>query len=283
MFRKRRRNNASKETIIEDLSQHLVPIYSKQPCAFLIHNLLSSNECADLIKFAEETGFDNATVEGNEGKQIIRRDIRSCGRCIVDDVKLADSIFGKVMNAVRSTQSIEEKVTHAPWVSSSKAVTQNNDSEEEDEITAVGLNERLRFMKYNKGHFFAPHEDIAFTRGPEFGERAGEKSHITVMIYLNEKFKGGTTRFVCGSRYYDVKPRKGSALVFDHNLLHAASLVTKGFKYSLRTDIMYKEAPKGIFASTVEHGTKDAPQESALEESNRNDLNGILQTRVSNK
>mmetsp|Transcript_5372 Transcript_5372/g.8261 ORF Transcript_5372/g.8261 Transcript_5372/m.8261 type:complete len:291 (+) Transcript_5372:267-1139(+) len=239
MFRKRRRNA---ETKLEDLSQRLVPIYSKAPCAFLIHNLFSSEECTHLIRRAKEAGFEKATVEGPDGDQITRRDIRSCGRCIIDDDTLADSIFEKIQNAIRGKQPFEGKVMHAPWVSSSsKASVQHNNIEDNDRITAVGLNERLRFMKYTKGHFFAPHQDIAFTRGSEFGdEKAGETSHITVQIYLNDKFKGGTTRFVCGQRYYDVQPRKGSALIFDHDLLHEATLVTRGQKYSVRTDIMFK-------------------------------------------
>lgn len=176
-------------------------------------------------------------------------DIRSCGRCIIDDVKLAASIYEKVLNAIRKTH-FEEKVVHAPWVSSSEAYAQI-DVEEEGRVTAVGLNERLRFLKYTKGHFFAPHQDIAFTRGPEFEERAGETSHITVQIYLNEKFRGGSTRFVSGKRYYDVQPRIGSALVFDHNLLHEGSLVTKGQKYSVRTDIMFTQLPPTTKMPTI--------------------------------
>lgn len=267
MFRKRRQ----KETKLEDLSQHLIPIYNRAPCAFLIHNLFSSDECAHLIKLAEDTGFEYATVEGPKGNQIMRRDIRTCGRCMIDDVKLADSIYEKVMAAIRGTQPFEEKVMHAPWVSRARASAQNN-MKENGRLTAVGLNERLRVMKYSKGHFFNTHQDIAYTRGPEFGERAGEKSHITVQIYLNDKFKGGTTRFVSGNRYYDVHPRKGSALVFDHNLLHQGAQVTKGIKYSVRTDIMFK---REIVQSTQEMTgiatTLGVIPESAIENNDGND------------
>jgi len=263
MFRKRRH----KETKIEDLSHHLIPIYNRAPCAFLIHDLFSSDECAHLIKLAEDKGFDYATVEGPGGNQIMRRDIRSCGRSIIDDAKLADSIYEKVMAAIRGTQPFEEKVMHAPWVS--KVSAQNN-AGANDRLTAIGLNERLRVMKYTKGNFFATHQDIAYTRGPEFGDRAGETSHITVQIYLNEKFKGGTTRFVSGERYYDVQPRKGSALVFDHNLLHQGAEVTRGQKYSVRTDIMFKRVCDEIVPTTREMPritpTRDEPPEAVIED-----------------
>ena len=93
--------------------------------------------------------------------------------------------------------------------------------------------------------FTAPHQDIQYTRGPEFGPKAGEASYITVQLYLNDKFKGGSTRFLSGSvknpgtRYYDVKPKVGSVLIFDHDILHEGSEVKNGTKYSVRTDIMY--------------------------------------------
>lgn len=266
MFRKRRR----KETKLEDLSQKLVPIYAKAPCAFLIHNLFTSDECAHLIQRAQETGFEKATVEGPDGEQITRSDIRSCGRCIIDDVALADSIFEKVRDAIRGMHPFEEKVMHAPWVSSSNnSSAQHNNNIENDKITAVGLNERLRFMKYTKGHFFAPHQDISYTRGSEFGEKAGETSHITVQIYLNDKFKGGTTRFVCGERYYDVQPRKGSALIFDHDLPHEATPVTRGQKYSVRTDIMFKRDCNEIVSEQkMPAMTEDIPGEGAEDEGN---------------
>lgn len=275
MFRKRRR----KETHLQDLSQHLVPIYARAPCAFLIHNLFTSDECAHLIQRAKQIGFEQATVEGPGGDQITRSDIRSCERCIIDDGVLADEIFEKVRGAIRGVEPFEEKVMHAPWVFSLNCNTSahhNNNNIEEgenDRITAVGLNERLRFMKYTKGHFFAPHQDIQYTRGSEFGAKAGETSHITVQIYLNDKFKGGTTRFVCEGRYYDVQPRKGSALIFDHNLVHEATLVTRGQKYSVRTDIMFKRDCNEVEPSQQQEMpeiTEDIPGE-ATENDNTED------------
>jgi hypothetical protein len=108
----------------------------------------------------------------------------------------------------------------------------------------VGLNERMRFLRYGPGHFFAPHQDLRYVRGPEFGPRAGETSYVTVQLYLNDKFKGGVTRFLSGGgrhgkRHYNVTPERGSVLIFDHDLVHEGSIVTEGIKYSVRTDIMF--------------------------------------------
>ena len=108
--------------------------------------------------------------------------------------------------------------------------------------------------------FTAPHQDIQYTRGPEFGPKAGQASYITVQLYLNDKFKGGATRFLCGSvkkpsnsRYYDVKPKVGSVLIFDHDILHEGSEVKNGTKYSVRTDIMYTSTDRIQQQERMEH------------------------------
>lgn len=241
MFKKRLRSiSVTKPIVIEDLSKQLIPIMSSKPFAVVLHNLLSPEECANLIRRAEDEGFDDALVQGPDGKQILRQDIRSCGRCIIDDVGLADAIFIRIFNALRGTE-LEKKITHAPWTTAS--LSKSGENVNNEPITAVGLNERMRFLKYQPGHFFAPHQDIRFVRGPDCGDKAGETSYITVQLYLNEKFKGGATRFLCGKRHYDVKPKVGSVLIFDHDLLHEGSKVTGGIKYSVRTDIMF--TPQG--------------------------------------
>mmetsp|Transcript_49998 Transcript_49998/g.106343 ORF Transcript_49998/g.106343 Transcript_49998/m.106343 type:complete len:254 (-) Transcript_49998:357-1118(-) len=235
IFKKPRRSRSvTKKVVVEDLSERLIPIAGFQPLALVLHDLLSPDECASLIRRAEDQGFDDALIQGPEGKQILRQDIRWCRRCIVDDVSLADALYVRIFNALRGTE-LEKKITHAPWIT----FRSSKHGDESDMITAVGLNERMRFLKYEPGHFFAPHQDIRYVRGAECGDKAGETSHVTVQLYLNDKFKGGATRFLSGKRHYDVKPRMGSALIFDHDLLHEGSKVVGGTKYSVRTDVMF--------------------------------------------
>jgi hypothetical protein len=57
------------------------------------------------------------------------------------------------------------------------------------------------------------------------------------MVYLNEGFGGGTTRF--HDFDIDVRPRTGHALLFQHRLLHEGCEVASGTKYVLRSDVMY--------------------------------------------
>lgn len=71
-----------------------------------------------------------------------------------------------------------------------------------------------------------------------------EWSLMTVIIYLTDGFDGGHTTFYT-SKEVQVKPIQGNALCFwhgPHSLSpeHEGSACAEGFKYVLRSDIMYK-------------------------------------------
>jgi hypothetical protein len=55
------------------------------------------------------------------------------------------------------------------------------------------------------------------------------------MIYLNDTYKGGATRF----ETFALEGQAGMALVFDHGLIHEGGEVSEGLKYVLRSDVMY--------------------------------------------
>lgn len=101
----------------------------------------------------------------------------------------------------------------------------------------VELNERLRFLRYNPGEYFKPHFDGSYMR------TNGDVSYITVQIYLNEGFKGGSTTFLNKFDSKDggleVVPKTGSVLIFQHDILHEGSILEEGRKYAIRTDVMY--------------------------------------------
>ena len=79
----------------------------------------------------------------------------------------------------------------------------------------------------------ALHCDGVFVRSRE------EQSLFTAMVYLNDGFEGGTTDFDRGPQ---IIPRRGMALLFEHTQLHQGAAVTRGRKYVLRTDVMYRRA-----------------------------------------
>ncbi len=137
---------------------------------------------------------------------------------------------------------------------------------------ALGLNERLRFLRYDKGQQFASHYDGRFERAN------GECSYVTYQLYLNcgdpeepdpkkQEFKGGATTFLDPSVWdednatgHSVHPKTGSVLLFEHALLHRGDAVKSGRKYALRTDVMYdlsesrKELLKTLDAQRAKKG-----------------------------
>ena len=107
-----------------------------------------------------------------------------------------------------------------------------------DDRAAIGVNELLRFYRYDPGQQFNWHQDFPFERDN------GEQSYLTFMIYLNDNFEGGETSFEDSYSEesfdeFQVTPRQGMALFFEHAIHHKGESVTKGRKYVLRSDIMY--------------------------------------------
>jgi prolyl 4-hydroxylase len=72
---------------------------------------------------------------------------------------------------------------------------------------------------------------------PYFGE-GGTKSLLTLMVYLNDDFEGGETEFP--EQGETIVPRAGTALLFQHMLLHAGKRVRSGVKMVLRSDVLYR-------------------------------------------
>jgi len=118
----------------------------------------------------------------------------------------------------------------------------------------VGLNECLRFCRYNPGGFFRPHCDACFKRSEE------EMSLFTCMFYLDGGFDGGATRFLrLGGVLTDenylklaaddqvvasLEPEAGLCLLFfQPGLLHEGEDVREGSKHILRTDVMFRRDP----------------------------------------
>lgn len=156
---------------------------------------------------AESSGFEIATINAWDGPRV-DMNTRNNDRVIIDDVALARDIWARVAD-------------HIPNVHSGRQVR--------------GLNERFRFYRYTRGQRFAWHAD-----GP-FARNNGEISMLTFMIYLNDGYRGGATRF----EDLSVDGQAGMALVFDHGLIHEGAAVTEGVKYVLRSDVMY--GPVGRF------------------------------------
>mmetsp|Transcript_3009 Transcript_3009/g.6562 ORF Transcript_3009/g.6562 Transcript_3009/m.6562 type:complete len:1062 (-) Transcript_3009:140-3325(-) len=221
-----------REIVVENLSDQLLPIIGSYKFAVMLHSVLTPEECSELIDRAEENGFEDASIYDRRTNKAHR----DCKRCVIDDLSLAGNWYERISDALKDTP-FERRLMTAPWIN-----TRNTGNVHR----AVGINERLRLLKYRQGQFFHSHNDAVFVRGSDSGERAGETSSLSAHIYLNQKFKGGFTTFHGKGRHLDVKPKTGSILLFEHNILHEGQKVTHGKKYVVRADIMYSTTNVGF-------------------------------------
>ncbi len=174
------------------------------PLVFTVDGVLAPAECAAMIDRIERLGPEVAPITTSRGP-VMRTDIRNNARVMFDDPPYAAMLFDRI-------------APHVPPMLCG--------------MRPVGANERFRCYRYDVDQRFAPHYDGAFVRDDD------ERSLLTFMVYLNEGFGGGATEF--HDFGVTVVPRTGTALLFQHFLLHEGCFVTSGTKYALRTDVMYR-------------------------------------------
>ncbi len=172
---------------------------------FVIEDFLTPEECSELIAAGERAGFADAPITTRSGFEM-RKDIRNNTRVMYDDAELAARCYERAKPFLVETWFYRH---------------------------VCGLNERLRFYRYEPGQRFAPHFDGRFDRNDQ------ERSEFSFLIYLNEDFEGGETRFF-DPEPISVTPRTGLALVFHHPQLHEGAVLRRGVKYVLRSDVMYR-------------------------------------------
>ena len=60
--------------------------------------------------------------------------------------------------------------------------------------------------------------------------------------------EGGATTFMGDdNKNVPCHPEIGKVVVFDHDVLHEGSLLIKGRKYAVRSDIIYEEMDESLF------------------------------------
>lgn len=95
--------------------------------AFILLNVFTPEECQEWIDMTEQRGYSPALI----GRaQVLVPDVRNNSRCMIDDVNMADRLFQRIKSYLPDV-----------W----------------DRCQIVGLNERLRFLRYDPGERFEPH------------------------------------------------------------------------------------------------------------------------------
>lgn len=177
---------------------------------FTVENFLTPEECQKYIRISEDFGYEDALVSSPRG-QVLRKDLRNNERVMLQNEEIAAWLWERASDFV-------------PY--------------QYDDRSAIGVNEMLRFYRYDPGQQFNWHQDFPFERDN------GEQSYLTLIIYLNDDFEGGETSFEdsYSEEMFDefkVVPQQGMALFFEHAIHHKGEPVTRGRKYVLRTDVMF--------------------------------------------
>jgi hypothetical protein len=175
----------------------------------VLHDVFSGKECDELIYCSELCGYESLS-------RIYAADYRVNDRVMVDDVPFVYTWYERMKPILENKYQI-------------------------DTTTYFCLNPRLRISKYVKSGFFAPHYDTPVSHNNLI-------SNYTVLAYLNDVAEkdGGATRFYFekdgeiyhGFRPLCVHPKRGSVVIFPHDMCHDGQELYYGNKYVVRTEIM---------------------------------------------
>jgi len=208
------------------------------PGAFLVHNLLTADECKQFIELAESMTFEPSPLRNldttNSNKATLddrTQSIRNSERVLFD---VTDAIGITMNNRLLPYLPQVVNCEKCDWLVQSKGP----------------INKRWRFNRYASEQYFKPHYDAGYVYNKN------EKTLFTFILYLSDGFDGGETIFFPGGRvnYHTpkdpsleckVKPKMGTALIFfqtgELSPLHeGVPHHSPGqFKYILRSDLAY--------------------------------------------
>jgi hypothetical protein len=195
--------------------------------AFTILGLLPESLCTFLIQLSETEGFRPALLSEDSARGgYPAPNERKCGMVQLVDQGLATRLWDR----------LRPMLTAMEWDGLSLSFPKDTSG-----WRPSGVNDKIRILRYGQGDFFKPHIDGNCVTSPT------ERSFLTAIIYLNDtaEFEGGGT-YVHAMRTHGepvlVSPVQGALLCFDHQLYHEGEAVLSGFKYILRTDIMFTRA-----------------------------------------
>ena len=222
-----------------------------------VHAVLNEVECNQLIATSEEAGYKPSAPSGGGHGQTGRSGRRTSHFCVQEDEGLAELLWGRIAAAVPGNLHDIKPVPYFP-----QQATRG------DEFKAVGVSPHLRFYKYHPGEYLLKHDDYRmsrFRRDARTGEHYEQMTFLSLLVYLNQDFEGGRTRFwfdfgelssISHCRFVRnddtcepdlaVVPVTGDALIQDHMCQHDAEAPAGGIKYILRTDVLHERVVPAV-------------------------------------
>jgi len=191
---------------------YLEPIhldYIEDKLLLYSENVFNDDECNHLIEVGEKNKYELASLYIDKKKKIhYATDIRNSFRCLIDDNNFANVLEQRIKHLIPETYN---------------------------GLTFDSINPRFRFLKYEKSGHFIRHTDEHFVLDKT-------KSLITILIYLNNEYEGGYTRFFSNKddkTGYTMIPQSGMICIMDQTIEHDVPPITSGTKYAIRSELMY--------------------------------------------
>lgn len=120
--------------------------------AVILDNILSPDECAQLINLAEQSSggepgkgnWERAMVNIGNNQQALYTDIRNCDRIIWDTREVVERIWQRCRDHVPEIEHVKGNAEVMGW----------GPVKRKESYVLTRLNERMRFLKYTGGEYF---------------------------------------------------------------------------------------------------------------------------------
>eukprot|EP01084_Bolivina_argentea_P282534 483639_1 len=199
--------------------QRIIPKYGADSSKFavLYHSIFSREECASWIDFSYnlETSYQRSLSPTYIPSDDLILDQKQANYEIifVEDRNIALYLFERFKHILPKNMEI------------------------------VGLNQRIRFLRYKEGQYLNRHQDTIYVK--KIMNVRVEKC-VSLVIYLNDGYQGGNTVFVNPFDsdntlfHSNIIAQTGNVLLFDPSIWHKGATVGKGTKYVISLDAMNK-------------------------------------------
>lgn len=151
------------------------PVADYGDTCFLVPNLFSPEESAKIIADCEAMGMESPASPD--------RAIRSCTRLMVRASSIIDTLWRRLQSILQPIDFPEGSHPHQLHIHGIPFILKGK-------WNPVGLNPIVRICRYQPGQHFGPHYDSHLVKNVDC------RSMQTLMIYLSEGCKGGSTNFI---------------------------------------------------------------------------------------
>lgn len=206
---------------------------------FTASRIFTPEECADLIgRIADPLKIDTRNTE-EDGKQTTTSSssqegeaggddsfvLRIVERTSLKDADLAQWLWEHLSGLLPPVWKVDQHDEHMGPFSMGEWVLE-------------GIDHRIQLYRYEQEGIFTQHRD-----GPTY-HSADLRSFFTVLVYLNEGYKGGNTTLYTDdlATRYKLEGGQGSCFIMLQRTLHEGARVEEGIKYALRCDVLYRRS-----------------------------------------